>query len=396
VLSGTGRWTLGISDGKQFVGAAWGTWSRALWDDIAVADVDGDGKADLVGLTQNGQWVVGLAEAGALRTSIWARTGKRISGTSLQVGHFAGAFAAAVFLPGGTWLGALAHAEHRFALRDLGQWPLGLDAQPYHGDVLPYAAGAPWDPDNSRAILTDETPALLQGMYFNSLVSYRLYVDQFYGVLRSWVHEADLNRITGNDELVAFLGRKLAAHFNQTGTTLARLYPGQTTETYRLLMAMNLAHGYFIYGPAYGSHRAFNRLLHLSMGDCSEIADLAHLLIQAEGIPVQLVEQGYSYQSAIGFIGAGHVAVYAGGLWLDAEINTAFAFTFRDLARTAPNQRLQSLLDHHRVYGFYDWYLQPQVRAEQLARGWDGGIIAFYYKYYLAGYQNGNSRVLLR
>ena len=59
------------------------------------------------------------------------------------------------------------------------------------------------------------------------------------------------------------------------------------------------------------------------------------------------------------------------------------------------NDEVLQALSHwrHRAFGFYDWYLQPNVRQDQLARGVDGGIIAFYYQYYLAGIGQGNTNL---
>jgi hypothetical protein len=54
---------------------------------------------------------------------------------------------------------------------------------------------------------------------------------------------------------------------------------------------------------------------------------------------------------------------------------------------------LPSLLAQQRVFGFYNWYLNPAVRAAQLAHGQDGGILSFYYQYYFAGIGQGNTTI---
>jgi len=393
-LSRGGRWLVGLSDGTQFHSWAWGS-VPAGWEDTAVGDVNGDGKADLVTLGRNGTWTVNLSQGSAFATDSFGHPGRPLpGGVRLLAGDFNGdrAADAAYLRPDGNWQALVSHAAG-FVPLTLGTWPLGLDAMPYRGDVVPYAAGAPWDPQNAHSFIDAQSPAQLAAMDFNSAGTYKTYVESFYGVLHSWVTEADLRGIRSNAALTQFLGAHLQALFPEVRGVLARAYPGLSDQSYRLLMAMNLAHGDYLYATTYGTRRAVTTLLHLKTGDCTEIADLEALLVRAQGIPARIVGQIYSYQSPAGYVGAQHVVAYAGGLWLDAEINTAFQVDLAHLAAVPPYSRLPDLLSAHRVYGFYNWYLQPQVRAEQLARGLDGGILGFYYLYYFAGFANGNSQV---
>lgn len=263
-------------------------------------------------------------------------------------------------------------------------------------DLAPFAAGAPWSDRANRAFVEAQPTDQLQRMYFNSPSTFRMYSTLFKGVLRQWVASADRAGLTSNAELMQYLGARLDAHFVEARGYLARLYPGQTDQTYRLLMAMNLAHGYYTYATVYGGNRTVYRTLHLRAGDCTEIAELLVVLAQAQGIAARSLGQSYSYPTDRGAFVSSHVAVYAGGLWLDAEINVAFALDFRNLLQIAPEARLQTLLNTRRVFGFYNEYLRPDVRTAQLSRGLDGGIIAFYYQYYFAGIGNGNTQLHLQ
>jgi hypothetical protein len=397
-LSRAGNWVVGLSDGTQFNSSVWARWgSSGGFDDIEVGDFNGDGSADLIALGQNGTWTIALSQGDDFSTDTWATTGERLpAGLRLQVGYFNGDgnTDAAVFLPTGEWLGAISDGHSQLLLTDMGRWSLGLDQLPYRGDTTPFTATAPWDPSNNRTFLAGEPAGLLQAMFFNTPQSYRTFMDNFYGVVHSWVHEADLDGISNDADLMNFLGRHLDAEFAQTRNLLARLYPGQSAQSYRLLMAMNLAHGFYEYGtPPLDRGLNIERTLHQKIGCCTQLADLELILIRAQGIPARELAQAYNYQTPDGQIAATHVVVYAGGLWLDAEINTAFVVNLNTLGRISPFSRLSNLLAADRVLGFYNWYLQPQVRAEQLARGVDGGIIAFYYDYYFAGYHNGASLV---
>ncbi len=273
-----------------------------------------------------------------------------------------------------------------------------LPASPGGGasaDLPPFAPGAPWSDSANRAFVAAQSPTELQAMYFNSPAQDELYMTYFRGALHRWVAAADRAGLRSDADLMQFLGRELDAKFGQTRHALAHLYPGQSDQTYRLLMAMNLADGYYTYATTFGSHRSVYRQLHLPTGDCSEIADLLSLLVRAQGLAAQEIAQSYNYPSPLGPFVSDHVAVYAGGLWLDAEANTAFALDLRHLQQIPAGSRLPDLLDSHRVFGFYNDYLQPQVRQEQLRRGLDGGIIAFYYQYYFAGIGDGHTQIQL-
>ncbi len=254
---------------------------------------------------------------------------------------------------------------------------------------------AAWSANNNHAFVDAEPQTLLHQMYFNSPTTYQAYVHNFQGVLRDWVAQADRQGITDDASLMQFLGTHLQAEFQKTRSVLAQMYPSQSDETYHLLMDMNLAHGYYIYATVPIANRSLYVQLHLHTSDCVGIAQLLQFLVKADGIPARQLVQSYHYQSALGPFIASHDVVYAGGFWLDAEINTAFRLNLAQLVRIPPNQRLESLFEHHRVYGFYDWYLQPQVRQAQLARGLDGGIIAFYYQYYLGGIGQGRTELTL-
>ncbi len=279
--------------------------------------------------------------------------------------------------------------------------PLGLDARhlAHHGghhlaqDLPPYADGAPWARNYSRKFIRAEPPQLLQAMYFNNPHTYANFVNNFAGVLHAWVRQADQQGITQDAGLESFLGQNLRAFFPKVRPLLAHLYPGQTDQTYRLLMSMNLAHGYFNYAPTFGSGRSDAELLHLHTGDCTEIANLLNLLVRSQGIASQEVAQIYNFHTSVGQFVASHVAVYAGGLWLDSEINTAFALSMSQFRQIHPSARLEALLHGHHVFGFYNWYLKPQVRHHQLQQGEDGGIIAFYYLYYFQGIGSKHSTV---
>jgi hypothetical protein len=261
--------------------------------------------------------------------------------------------------------------------------------------IAPFSDGAPWAPTNDRDFVAAQSVSQLQSMYFNTPAQYRMYVHYFQGVLHSWVVQADNLGITDNAGLSSFLGQQLAAKYQQVRHPLAALYPEQSEQTYALLMAMNLVSGYYQYGTAPLKTRSLYSQLHLKTGSCAQIAELLKSVVLAEGIQARELVQSYNYATPHGRFVATHAAVYAGGLWLDAEINTAFRINLRTIGATPPNARLPALLASHAVFGFYNWYLQPHVRATQLVRGLDGGILSFYYQNYFAGIGQGQTKLTL-
>ena len=251
--------------------------------------------------------------------------------------------------------------------------------------------GTGWSPSAKHIFIDAEAPSVIRAMNFNSAANYQQYTRHFHGVLRQWVAQADRAGITDDADLVAFLGRRLAAEYRLTGGLLAQEYPGLTARSYRLLMAMNLATGFYQYATAYDGSVGVSTALHVRGGDCDQIAELLSILARAEGIAAHRLILHFDYAAAPGRFVASHDVVYAGGLWLDAEINTAFAVNLHQIVQQPPAQRLSYLFANHAVFGFYNWYLQPQVRAAQLRHGLDGGILSFYYAYYFAGLGQGNS-----
>jgi hypothetical protein len=66
-----GQWWAGISGANGMGNALWATWSPAVnWANVQVADFNGDGKADLAGQA-GGQWWIGVSSGAAFQTTLW-------------------------------------------------------------------------------------------------------------------------------------------------------------------------------------------------------------------------------------------------------------------------------------------------------------------------------------
>jgi hypothetical protein len=179
---------------------------------------------------------------------------------------------------------------------------------------------------------------------------------------------------------------------------------------------MNLVHGHCQFAAVSTPLNAnVLQLIALPEGCCTQEALLTERLATIMGISGAMMGVTVSFAGAYGSIFAGHYVYYADGLWVDAETNTAYginldsalgyasvpaneprSMSYGALLGIAPYQRLQTLVNRHLVYGFYDYYLKPDVRQQQIKSGTDGGIIAFYYYHYLAGLGLGASSLYVQ
>jgi hypothetical protein len=87
----SGQWWAGISNGSAFTNSLWATWSTAVtWVDVQVGDFNGDGKSDITGrVLQNGQWWTGISNGSAFTTSLWTTWATAVTWTGVRSGDFA-------------------------------------------------------------------------------------------------------------------------------------------------------------------------------------------------------------------------------------------------------------------------------------------------------------------
>jgi hypothetical protein len=67
-----GQWWVGLSTGRSFQTALWGGWSPAVsWEDVRVGDLTGSGKANLIGRTPGGEWWAALSHGTTFTNTLW-------------------------------------------------------------------------------------------------------------------------------------------------------------------------------------------------------------------------------------------------------------------------------------------------------------------------------------
>jgi uncharacterized protein (TIGR03118 family) len=93
----TGEWWVGMSSGSSFVTTKWGAWAAGTpgvldWVDVQVGDVDGDGKADVIGrIKETGQWWVNRSTGTSFVTSLyttWAPDSASLTWVDVHLADF--------------------------------------------------------------------------------------------------------------------------------------------------------------------------------------------------------------------------------------------------------------------------------------------------------------------
>jgi hypothetical protein len=428
-----GTWTVGISNGSAFTRETWGQWPGTIDPYRTITgDFNGDGKTDVAYVNSAGQLQVGESNGTAFVTTTWA-TGWTNTWSYLPVGDLNGdGHDDITFLQGGKiyfaymgdggvnqlqvggWYPAgfqwpagavgnfdgVAGAEIAFSTPN-GVWyimhpdrdslPYAEWAYGYAGEIPPYLPSAPKTQVNTSNFVKSTGPTALSKLNFNNAKTFNDFVNNFYGVLRGWTDEAGAAGLTSNDDFDNFLQPKLDALFLQVRGLLASYYPGLDDTKYRLLMAMNLADGYYRFDSGVSWTRTFD-LFNAPEGCCTQLASLVVTMADIMGITAQQYEVDINYNTVFGQFLDGHQVVIADGMILDPESNLAFNIgSLVSFVAIPPANRLIQLLQTNNVYGFYNWLDYPPIRAEQLSRGQDGGAIAFYYRYFFAGIGQGNS-----
>jgi subtilisin-like proprotein convertase family protein len=71
-----GQWWLNVSQGSSFTPVLWDAWSPAVkWSNVQVADINGDGRADIIGRDPGSNMWVSLSTGAKGSTSLWASWG---------------------------------------------------------------------------------------------------------------------------------------------------------------------------------------------------------------------------------------------------------------------------------------------------------------------------------
>jgi hypothetical protein len=269
-----------------------------------------------------------------------------------------------------------------------------INGYSYEGEFPPYRKDAVWFQGFNKTFIDNLPRYMLEALFFNNKDTFSNFVKNYKNTLKVWAKEARNNDLKNPNDIQTFFRAKLTDYFSRVRNDLIRLYPGLTENQYKLLMIMNLAHGNYEFATQTDEPNNLLELVEFIKGDCSELEDLTASLANLLGIEGKYLGLYYDYNTPIGVFSSGHQVFYAEGLWIDSEINTAFKINFEQFLKVKSSERLDYLINNKLIYGFYDWYLNPKVRKEQLLYNQDGGTIAFYYYYYFEGIDQGKSNMM--
>ncbi len=271
--------------------------------------------------------------------------------------------------------------------------PVVINGYTWNGEMPPFRHDAPWHPTLASRLHLDNVPRHLhEGVYFNSREAFIEFAARYKDKLRTWVNVA-VERKYKSESLARFFRNMLFRDLSENLEYLAERYPGLTEKQYIVLNIMNLVHGNYKFGTVVANPNDPLDFIRNELADCSELSNLMAILLELQGIRSKSVGYVWNFPSCsydgktiLGPFFSSHRLVWAENIIVDAETNLAFHIG-KDylMASLAPRDRLMWLLDNNRVYGFYNWFIKPDVREEQLARNQDGGLIAFYYYYYFYG-----------
>jgi FG-GAP-like repeat/IPT/TIG domain/Beta-propeller repeat len=114
--SQSGQWWAALSNGSSFTNALWDTWSPAVtWVDVQIGDLNGDGKADLIGrYLQTGQWWAALSNGSGMTNALWDTWNPAVTWVDVQIGDLNGDGKADLigrYLQTGQWWAALSNGS---------------------------------------------------------------------------------------------------------------------------------------------------------------------------------------------------------------------------------------------------------------------------------------------
>ncbi len=271
--------------------------------------------------------------------------------------------------------------------------PIKICDYNYTGEFPPYRNDAPWYNGFNRLYINNVPRSFHEALFFNDRETFEEFVVRYKDVLKLWASEARSMNLEQPKDIQQFFREKLIKCYENNKEYLIALYPGLTEKQYKLLITMNLVHGNYDFDTQTKKTKNLLELVELEKGDCSELGDLVASLAFLQGVEGDFLGLNCDYQTTLGHFHAGHRIFYAEGLWLDPEINIAFKFNLEEFQKTEPSKRLSALIQQKSILGFYNWYINPEVRTKQLENNQDGGTIAFYYYYYFKGINQGNSSI---
>lgn len=117
--------------------SVWSTWSTDVeWNDVMLADFNGDGRQDVAGRTTDGHWFVGVSTGSGFQNQHWGKWSAGVEWDTIQVGDFNGdnmADIAGRAASDGSWWVAESNGE-AFLTTSWGRWSNDYEWEVVVGD----------------------------------------------------------------------------------------------------------------------------------------------------------------------------------------------------------------------------------------------------------------------
>ncbi|MDY7010241.1 MAG: hypothetical protein SVV80_05740, partial [Planctomycetota bacterium] len=214
------------------------------------------------------------------------------------------------------------------------------------------------------------------------------------GTLRMWLAK-DLKNLSG-PEFAKTLKRKIEESLKADTPMLKRYYPRIGEKDLLIVHINNLVHGHYEFKTTYGRPENAESLLRQPTADCSELGRAGAVLASLFRDDVKIFVFGIDYQTNHGRFESSHCLFATSDYILDPEVNMIIRAGLNEILKIPADKRFERLMESERISLFHNRYLEPARRKAQIeTHGTDGGVIVFYYPWYIRGFDRGKSRVTL-
>ncbi len=249
----------------------------------------------------------------------------------------------------------------------------------------PYLPGSAWCKGFARRFVLANPARVNEFLWRERKTAASDFQKAYEGTLRIWLR-TDLKNLSGT-ELAEALKNKIRDSLKDCKPLLKRYYPDMPEKDLLLVHINNLLHGHYEFKTTYGQPENAESLLRQPTGDCSELGRAGAVLASLFREDAQIFSFSSDYQTEQGRFQTSHCIYVTKDYIFDPVVNMVIRSDLKRILEIAPEKRFESLMDNGRIYLFHNRYLTPGVRKKQIeSYGTDGGILIFYYPWYLRGF----------
>jgi len=272
--------------------------------------------------------------------------------------------------------------------------PLDSEVEPEYF-IPPYCPDSAWFKGFARRFVLANPQEVNRFLYAQHDSAFRDYKSVYEGTLRHWLENKLAD--TAPEKFLEVL-KELIEHLYISNTEmLMRYYPDVPKEKLLLIHINNLVHGHFGFGTQRKVCQTSRELFSLLIGDCSELALAGAIMASLFTNDAKIISFFVDYQTELGHFQAGHAIYTAGNYLFDPEVNMVITATIENILALPKSHRFTRLMEDNYIRIMYNRYLEPKKRKLQIEnRNTDGGVIVFYYPWYLRGLDGDKSKIVIK